>query len=100
MEEITEKAGDKTKTKDETGTASAFKPLINIRRKQTRKIVVQVDEEIADLAEEYVQFVTECFGYPVSHGEIFNEVYKSHFARDSGFKGWRAKRSEKTKSAI
>lgn len=100
MEEITEKIGEKTKTQNESGNTAAFKPSINIRRRQTRKLVAQVDEEIADMADEYVEFATECFGYPVSHGEILNEVYKSLFARDSGFKGWRAKRNERKNSAI
>ncbi len=100
MEEITEKSGDKTKTSNNAGNASAFKPLISIRRKQTRKIVAQVDEEIADLADEYVEFVSECVGYPVTNSEILNEVYKSHFARDNGFKGWRTKRREKITGAV
>ena len=100
MEEITEKPDDKIKTTNDVGNAPAFKPLINIRRKQSRKIVARVDEEIADLADEYVQFVSECYGYPVSHGEILNEVYKSHLARDTGFKGWRTKRREKINEEV
>jgi hypothetical protein len=49
-----------------------------------------VDEEIADLADEYVRFVSECYGYEVSPGDVTNEIFKSHFARDGGFKQWRA----------
>lgn len=92
MEEITNKQSDNSAIKNETGNAPSFKPTISIRRKQTRRIVVQVDAGIADLADEYVKFVSECFGYEVSQGEVLNEIYKSHFARDGGFKQWRAKR--------
>ncbi len=90
MQETSEKTNDKNSVKDETGNAPAFKPSISIRRKQTRRIVAQVDEETADLADEYVRFVSECYGYEVSPSEVANEIYKSHFARDGGFKQWRA----------
>src|SRR5689334_23287970 len=94
MEETSEKTNTSVPGKDQGGNTPAFKPIITIRRKQTRKIIAQVDEEIADLADEYVQFISECAGYQVSHGEVLNEVYKTHFARDSGFKGWRSNKSE------
>ena len=87
-----EKTNDQTTTKTDSGNASAFKPSISIRRKRTRRYIAQVDEEIADLADEYVQFVSECYGYDVSPGDVMNEIYKSHFARDGGFKQWRASR--------
>lgn len=89
MQEITEKTDEKTAAKN-GGDASGYKPSISIRRKQTRRIVAQVDEEIANLADEYVRFVSECFGYEVTANEVANEIYKSHFARDGGFKQWRA----------
>ena len=96
MEEIIEKRDDKKEEKSkEAEDVSTFRPLINLRRKQTRRITVQVDEEIAVLADEYVEFASECFGYQVTPGEIFNEVYKAHFARDNGFKGWRAEKGIK-----
>ena len=94
MQEISEKTNDKTPVKTENGNAPTFKPSISIRRKQTRRIALQVDEEIADLAEEYVRFVSECYGYEVSASEVANEIYKSHFARDVGFKQWRATKSD------
>ena len=53
-----------------------------------------MDEEIADLADEYVRFVSDCYGYEVSPSEVANEIYKSHFARDGGFKQWRATKSD------
>jgi len=87
---MTEKKDDKLEFKDETGNAPAFKPLITIRRKQTRRITVQVDEEKAGLFDEYVKFVSACFGYEVNAGDVMDEILKSHFARDNGFKGWRA----------
>ena len=90
MQESSEKTNNKTEVKSETETAPAFKPSIAIRRKQTRRIALQVDEEIADLADDYVRFVSECSGYEVSASEVTNEIYKSHFARDGGFKQWRA----------
>lgn len=93
MQEITEKTNEKTPAKTVSGGSPDFKPSISIRRKQTRRIVSQVDEEIADLADEYVQFVSECHGYEVSPSEVANEIYKSHFARDGGFKQWRATRN-------
>lgn len=93
MQETSEKTNEKTPAKTDSGSSPAFKPSISIRRKQTRRIVSQVDEEIADLADEYVQFVSECHGYPVSPSEVANEIYKSHFARDGGFKQWRARRN-------
>lgn len=99
MQETTDQTNNKTSSKTETGSSSTFKPSILIRRKQTRRIVVQVDDEIADLADEYVRFVSECFGYEVSHGEVANEIYKSHFARDGGFKQWRVNKSENGNSA-
>lgn len=89
MQETSEKTNEKTPAKTDSGNPSAFKPSISIRRKQTRRIVAQVDEEIADLADEYVLFVSECHGYEVSPSEVANEIYKSHFARDNGFKQWR-----------
>lgn len=94
MQETTEQTSNKTALNPQAGNPPAFKPSISIRRKQTRRIVVQVDEDIANLADEYVKFVSECFGYDVSHGEVAGEIYKSHFARDGGFKQWRAKKSE------
>lgn len=99
MQETTEQTNNKTSLKTEAESVSTFKPSISIRRKQTRRIVVQVDDEIADLADEYVRFVSECFGYEVSHGEVANEIYKSHFARDGGFKQWRVNKSENGNSA-
>lgn len=99
MQEVSEKTNEKTPVKTENGNAPTFKPSISIRRKQTRRIVAQVDEEIADLADEYVQFVSECHGYEVSSSEVANEIYKSHFARDGGFKQWRATKSDAASSA-
>ena len=90
MQEISEKTNEKTSVKPDSGNSPAFKPSISIRRKQTRRISLQVDEEIADLADDYVRFVSECSGYEVSASEVANEIYKSHFARDGGFKQWRA----------
>lgn len=98
MQEISEKTNDKTLGKTENRNPPAFKPSISIRRKQTRRIALQVDEEIADLAEEYVRFVSECYGYEVSASEVANEIYKSHFARDGGFKQWRATKSDAASS--
>lgn len=90
MQENTEKTNEKISAKSENGNASIFKPSISIRRKQTRRIVAQIEEETADLADEYVRFVSECYGYEVSPSEVANEIYKSHFGRDNGFKQWRA----------
>jgi hypothetical protein len=90
MQEVSEKTNEKTPVKTDSGNSPAFKPSISIRRKQTRRIALQVDEEIADLADEYVRFVSDCYGYEVSPSEVANEIYKSHFARDGGFKQWRA----------
>ncbi|MEP7038097.1 MAG: hypothetical protein ABI891_07115 [Acidobacteriota bacterium] len=90
MQEISEKTNDKTNGTSETGNASAFKPSISIKRKQTRRIALQVDEEKADSLDEYVRFVSECCGYEVSAGDVMNEILKAHFARDTGFKQWRA----------
>jgi hypothetical protein len=90
MQEIKDVTNDKTPVKTETENAPVFKPLISIRRKQTRKIALQMDAGIADLADEYVRFVSDCYGYEVSASEVANEIYKSHFARDGGFKQWRA----------
>lgn len=89
MQENTDKTNEKTAAKN-GDDAPGFKPSISIRRKQTRRIALQVDEDIADLADEYVRFVSECFGYEVTANEVANEIYKSHFARDGGFKQWRA----------
>lgn len=100
MEEVTDKQSEKSPIKDETGNAPAFKPSISIRRKQMRRLAVQVDEEKADSFDEYVQFVSTCFGYEVSAGEVMNEILKAHFARDNGFKGWRAGRNKSASSAI
>lgn len=93
MEEITDKQSDKSLKKDETGNSPAFKPSISIRRTQTRRIAVQVDEEKAESFDEYVRFVSECFGYEVGAGEVMNEILKAHFARDGGFKQWRVSRN-------
>lgn len=89
MNENSEKQAGKTTLKTETGNAPAFKPSISIRRKQTRRIVAQVDEEKADSFDDYVRFVSECCGYEVSAGEVMNEILKGHFGRDNGFKQWR-----------
>ena len=89
MQEIKDVTNDKTSVQSETGNASVFKPSISIKRKQTRRIVAQVDEEKADLFDEYVRFVSECCGYEVSAGDVMNEILKAHFARDNGFKQWR-----------
>lgn len=89
MQEILENRNEKTSVKDTLETTPTFKPLISIRRKQTRRLTAQVDEEKADSFEEYVRFVSECCGYEVSAGEVMNEILKAHFARDGGFKGWR-----------
>ena len=94
MQEVSGKTNEKTPVKTENGNAPSFKPSISIRRKQTRRIALQVDEEIADLADEYVRFVSECYGYEVSPSEVANEIYKSHFGRDNGFKQWRATKSD------
>ncbi len=99
MQEIKDVTNDKTLGKTENGNAPTFKPSISIRRKQTRRIALQVDEEIADLAEEYVRFVSECHGYEVSSSEVANEIYKSHFARDGVFKQWRATKSDAATAA-
>lgn len=99
MQEVSEKTNEKTSVKTDSGNSPAFKPSISIRRKQTRRIVAQVDEEIADLTDEYVRFVSECYGYDVSPSEVANEIYKSHFARDGGFKQWRATKSDAASSA-
>jgi len=94
MQEVLEKTNEKPPVKIDSGNSPAFKPSISIRRKQTRRIALQVDEEIADLADEYVRFVSDCYGYEVSQSEVANEIYKSHFARDGGFKQWRATKSD------
>lgn len=92
MQEILENRNEKTSIKDTPENIPTFKPLISIRRKQTRRLTAQVDEEKADSFEEYVRFVSECCGYEVSAGEVMNEILKAHFARDGGFKGWRKSR--------
>lgn len=89
MQENIEYTTEKTTEKNENGNASAFKPSISIRRKQTRRLNIQVDEEKADLFDEYVGFVSICYGYEVSAGDVMNEILKAHFARDGGFKQWR-----------
>jgi hypothetical protein len=89
MQEISEKPTDKTQMKTETGNSSVYKPSISIRRKQTRRLTAQVDEEKADSFNEYIRFVSECCGYEVSAGDVMNEILKAHFARDTGFKQWR-----------
>lgn len=94
MQEVSEKTNEKTPVKTGSENSPAFKPSISIRRKQTRRIALQVDEEIADLADEYVRFVSDCYGYEVSASEVANEIYKSHFARDGGFKQWRTTRND------
>lgn len=94
MQEVSEKTNEKTPVKTGSENSPAFKPSISIRRKQTRKIAIQVEEEIADLADEYVRFVSDCYGYEVSASEVANEIYKSHFARDGGFKQWRTTRND------
>jgi len=100
MEEITDKQSDKSSIKAETENTNAFKPSISIRRKQTRRLAIQVDEEKADSFDEYVQFVSTCFGYEVSAGEVMNEILKAHFARDNGFKGWRVNKNKSASSAV
>lgn len=92
---MTEKTVDKTSVKDDPQNAAVYKPSILIRRKRTRRYIAQVDEEIADLADEYVRFVSECYGYEVSPGDVTNEIFKSHFARDGGFKQWRTERAKR-----
>ena len=94
MQEIKDVTNDKAPGKTENGTAPTFKPSISIRRKQTRRVALQVDAGVADMADEYVRFVSECYGYEVSASEVANEIYKSHFARDGGFKQWRAARND------
>ncbi len=100
MQEISEKTNDKNLVKNETGNAPAFKPSISIRRKQTRRLTAQVDEEKADSFDEYVRFVSECCGYEVSAGDVMNEILKAHFARDGGFKQWRATAKKGVSSAV
>jgi hypothetical protein len=90
MQEIKDITNDKISGTSGSGDAPTFKPSISIRRKQTRRIALQVDEEKADLFDEYVRFVSECCGYEVSVGDVMNEILKAHFARDGGFKQWRA----------
>ncbi len=100
MQEIKDVTNDKTTAKSDSGDAPAFKPSISIRRKQTRRIVTQVDEEKADSFDEYVRFVSECSGYEVSAGDVMNEILKAHFARDGGFKQWRATAKNGTASTV
>ncbi len=90
MPEIKDATDDKTAVTTEAGNAPVFKPSISIRRKQTRRLTAQVDEEKADSFDEYVRFISECCGYEVSAGDVMNEILKAHFARDGGFKQWRA----------
>lgn len=90
MQDTTEKTIDKTSVKDDSANATVYKPSILIRRKQTRRLVAQVDEEKADSFDDYVRFVSSCYGYEVSAGDVMNEILKAHFARDGGFKQWRA----------
>ncbi len=100
MQEITEKINEKTSVKSENGNAPAFKPSISIRRKQTRRLVAQVDEEKADSFDEYVRFVSECCGYEVSPGVVMNEILKAHFTRDGGFKQWRTSAKNGAASSV
>ena len=90
MQENSEQTNDKTQVKTETETLRLSNLQSQSGANKPAESLLQVDEEIADLADEYVRFVSECFGYEVSHGEVANEIYKSHFARDGGFKQWRA----------
>ncbi len=90
MQEIKDVTNNKITGTSGSDDAPAFKPSISIRRKQTRRIVAQVDEEKADSFDQYVRFVSECSGYEVSAGDVMNEILKAHFARDVGFKQWRA----------
>lgn len=99
MQEIIERTDEKTLIKNETGNVPTFKPSISIRRKQTRRLTAQVDEEKANSFDEYVRFVSECCGYEVSTGDVMNEILKSHFARDGGFKQWRKNRNNDTASS-
>ncbi|MGI8542929.1 MAG: hypothetical protein ACR2MD_05555 [Aridibacter sp.] len=92
MQEIIERTDEKTLIKNETGNIPTFKPSISIRRRQSRRLTAQVDEEKADSFDQYVRFVSECCGYEVSTGDVMNEILKAHFARDNGFKGWRKSR--------
>jgi hypothetical protein len=89
MQDTTEKTVDKTSVKDNPQNTAAYKPSILIRRKQTRRLVAQVDDDKADSFDEYVKFVSYCYGYEVSAGDVMNEILKAHFARDGGFKQWR-----------
>lgn len=100
MEEITDKQSDKFLIKAESEHTSVFKPSISIRRKQTRRLNIQIDEEKADSFDKYVQFVSECFGYEVSAGEVMNEILKAHFARDGGFKGWQINKNKSANSTV
>jgi hypothetical protein len=100
MPEIKDVTNDKTEVNTETENAPVFKPSISIRRKQTRRIVAQVDEEKADSFDEYVRFVSECCGYEVGAGDVMNEILKAHFARDGGFKQWRAMRNGAAAPAV
>lgn len=96
MPEIKDVTNDKTEDKNETKNAPVFKPSISIRRKQTRRLIAQVDEDKAYSFDEYVRFVSECCGYEVGAGDVMNEILKAHFARDGGFKQWRASRNGAT----
>ena len=92
MQEITERTDEKTLISGNGEKAPTFKPTISIRRRQSRRLTAQVDEEKADSFDEYVRFVSECCGYEVSAGDVMNEILKAHFARDGGFKQWRKSR--------
>lgn len=93
MQEIIERTDEKTLITGDAGNVPTLKPSISIRRKQTRRLTAQVDEEKADSFDEYVRFVSTCCGYEVSTGDVMNEILKAHFARDSGFKQWRKSRN-------
>ncbi len=99
MQEISEITNEKTLIKDDAGNVPTFKPSISIRRKQTCRLTAQVDEEKANSFDEYVRFVSECCGYEVSTGDVMNEILKSHFARDGGFKQWRKNRNNDAASS-
>lgn len=100
MQETIEKTNEKTVVKNENGNAHVFKPSISIRRKQTRRLTAQVDEEKADSFDEYVRFISECCGYEVSAGDVMNEILKAHFARDGGFKQWRTNAKNGAASSV
>jgi hypothetical protein len=99
MLDTVEKNNEKTSVKNDSANAAAYKPSIQIRRKQTRRLVAQVDEEKAESFDEYVRFISTCYGYEVSAGDVMNEILKAHFARDGGFKQWRAEGAKRETSS-